>query len=105
MMTKVVNQPYTSGDWLVKSGQEDSFVKAWAELAQWTSENVEGSGKPHLIQEVANPRHFVSFGPWESFDAVKTWRQMPGFKERFGKIASLCEQSQGKDYVLRVAAE
>lgn len=100
-MTK---QPYSSGDWLVKPGQEEAFITAWTDLAHWTSKNVTGAGKPYLIQEVTNPQHFISFGPWESTEAMQAWRQLPDFKEKLGKIATLCEQFQGKDYVLRATS-
>ncbi len=99
------NQPYTAGDWIVKPGQEEAFIAAWGELAEWSNESVPGAGQPYLIQEVANPQHFISFGPWESPEAVRDWRSRPEFKEKLAKVAGLCEQFQGKDYILRFTIE
>jgi hypothetical protein len=32
---------------------------------------------------------FVSFGPWESLEAIETWRSLDGWKERVERVREL----------------
>lgn len=98
-------QTYTSGNWLVKAGQEEIFVGRWRDFAQWSAKNAAGSGDFYLIQEVKNRRHFLSFGSWASPAAVKRWRQRPEFKDFIGRCKELCEEFQAGDYRLRVSSQ
>jgi len=82
---------YTSGDWLVKDGQQDAFIAAWRDLAEWT--RAEGFGSTALLlQDRNNPRLFRSFGPWDSDDRVAAWRASDGWKQRVGAMRALLEQ-------------
>ena len=78
--------PYTFGDWYTKSGAETQFVEAWNEFAQWTAANVAGATWATLLRDEADPRRFVSFGPWRDEEAVAQWRAHPGFSERVGRL-------------------
>ena len=100
-----VKRTYTSGNWVVKQGQEEEFVRRWKEFAEWSAKNVPGSGDFYLIAETNNPRHFLSFGSWESPEAVSRWRQMPEFKDFIGKCKQLCENFQAADYTLKVSSQ
>ena len=82
---------FTSGQWTVLPGREEEFVAAWAELAEWTAREVPGSGWAQLIQREDDPRRFVSFGPWQSAEAIAAWRASAGFQERVARIGSLLE--------------
>jgi len=84
-------QPYTLGNWVAKPGREEEFVAAWRELADWTMKEVGGSPSAKLLRDVANPRRFVSFGPWDSLEAIDAWRALPGFRERVLGIRELLE--------------
>jgi quinol monooxygenase YgiN len=95
---------YTSGDWVVKAGKEDEFVKRWQEFAQWTDKNIEGSGDFYLIQDQQNPKHFLSFGSWTSPEVVSKWRQLPEFQAFLGKCKELCDDFKAGDYMLRVSS-
>jgi heme-degrading monooxygenase HmoA len=86
-----MNQLYTCGTWTVVPGREDDFVAAWSDLARWTSEAISGSGWATLLQHHEKPNVFVSFGPWDSAEAVEAWRASPGFQERIGRIRALLE--------------
>ncbi|MGH2605671.1 MAG: hypothetical protein ACRDG5_03690, partial [Anaerolineales bacterium] len=59
-----IGQLFTSGAWLVKEGKEAEFVSAWKNFAEWTSRAGLGAGAGHLLQDTAEPRRFLSFGPW-----------------------------------------
>ncbi|MEX0881453.1 MAG: antibiotic biosynthesis monooxygenase family protein [Candidatus Saccharimonadales bacterium] len=100
-----VKQTYTSGNWLVQEGKEEEFMRRWKEFAQWSAKNTSGSGDFYLIQETANPRHFLSFGSWENPEAVNSWRQTPEFKDFIGGCKQLCEDFKAGDYTLRVSSE
>jgi hypothetical protein len=54
---------YTWGDWYVKAGSEQAFIEAWREFGEWTAANVPENTFAKLLQDDADPRHFISFGP------------------------------------------
>ncbi len=100
-----VKQTYSSGNWLAKEGQEEEFVQRWKEFAEWSAKNASGCGDFYLIAETKNPRHFLSFGSWESPEAVNSWRQMPEFKGFIGKCKELLDDFQPGDYTLKVSSQ
>lgn len=87
-------QLYALGLWTAKPGNEDAFRDAWAAFARWTSANAPGSGEAYLLQDVDNPRRFISFGPWADAESVAAWRQRPEFKAFFIQAKALCEEIQ-----------
>jgi heme-degrading monooxygenase HmoA len=84
--------PYTSGEWHVKPGREDEFVKEWYELARWTVDNVRGASWARLLRDREQPTRFVSIGPWDDDEAIGEWRSHPVFKERIGRLRELVER-------------
>ena len=86
-----MSQLYTSGRWTVVPGREDEFVKAWSEMAEWTSAEIPGNSWATLLQHREEPNVFVSFGPWESAEAIAAWRESPGFQEHVGRIRGMLE--------------
>jgi len=86
-------ETYTSGQWTVKPGEEDAFVDAWTSFVQWAA-TMPGSGTFRLVRDLDDPSHFVSFAPWESFDAQNSWREQPEFRDHIGKVISHCENFQ-----------
>jgi heme-degrading monooxygenase HmoA len=83
---------YTSGTWLVKAGQEQNFISTWASFAQWSSRSALGAGPAHHLQDTANPRSFLSFGPWESQEAIQLWRNAAEFQAFLASARELCEE-------------
>lgn len=98
-----MSQPHTSGVWTVKAGREDAFIAAWAEMAEWTTRDVPGSLWGKLLRDHEHPTRFVSFGPWESLEAIAAWREDPGFTQRVGPIMEMLESFEAS--VLEVVAE
>ena len=88
-----MSQLYTSGRWTVVPGQEEEFVTAWSEMAGWTSAEILGSSWATLLQHRETPNVFLSFGPWESAEAMAAWRESLGFKERVGVFAECWNRS------------
>jgi quinol monooxygenase YgiN len=86
-----MSQLYTSGKWIVVPGREGEFVAAWRELAEWTFAEVPGSSWARLLQHQEKPNIFLSFGPWESGDAIAAWRESPGFQERVKRLRGMLE--------------
>jgi heme-degrading monooxygenase HmoA len=84
---------YTSGRWIVKPGEEDAFVQEWEAFVMWAS-TMPGCGTFRLVRDLERPSEYLSFAPWESFEAQRTWKQLPEFRERIGRVGSHCEHFQ-----------
>ena len=95
-----IGQLFTSGQWLVKPGKEAQFISAWDTFAQWTGQNQPGVGSGHLLQDTANSRSFLSFGPWASEDAIQRWRQKPEFQTFLSSARELCDDIQPRTLTL-----
>jgi heme-degrading monooxygenase HmoA len=76
---------YTTGIWRPKAGEEDQFVAAWSEFAQWAGE-FRGAGTLRLARDLADPERYVSFGRWDSAEAAHAWKTSAEFRERMGRV-------------------
>jgi heme-degrading monooxygenase HmoA len=76
---------YTQGVWKPTTGKEDVFVETWTLFAGWAS-GMPGAGTLHLARDVRNVDRFVSFGRWDSPDAVRAWKSHPEFRERIARV-------------------
>jgi heme-degrading monooxygenase HmoA len=86
-----VATPYSSTTWIVKPGLEGEFVQRWQEFASWSS--AQGlTAAAMLLQDTDEHNRFVSFGPWESIDAIRRWRSLPGFQERVARLHEVLER-------------
>lgn len=94
------NQLYTLGNWTTKVGNEQAFIAEWEKFAKWTALHQKGAGVGNLLQDPEHPRQFVSFGPWDSPEAIKAWREQPEFKAFVSKVRDLCEDFQPRNLVL-----
>jgi heme-degrading monooxygenase HmoA len=88
-----MTETYTSGAWTVKPGEEEQFVEAWKQFVEWGSE-MPGSGVFRLVRDRDRPDRFMSFAPWESFEAQQAWKQLPEFPERIGRVRAHCVDFQ-----------
>jgi quinol monooxygenase YgiN len=50
-----------------------------------------GGGQRTLLRDREQPNRFISFGPWESVEAIGAWRANPGFQERVSKMREMLE--------------
>jgi len=75
-------ETYTNAMRLVEAGDEDAFVGAWREFAScghaWP-----GCGTLRLVRDHFEPHRFMSFGPWDSFEAQQA---SPEFTERIARV-------------------
>jgi heme-degrading monooxygenase HmoA len=92
-----VATPYTHTSWIVKEGRESEFVERWNEWADWTRRQGLAS-RALLLRDVDDPRHFVSFGPWESMQAVGSWRAQAGYGERVARLREVVEHFEPRTF-------
>lgn len=78
-------ETYTNGIWLAKAGEEDEFVAAWREFASW-ARTMPGCGTLRLVRDLDQPARFMSFAPWESFEAQRDWKENDEFRERIMRV-------------------
>jgi heme-degrading monooxygenase HmoA len=103
-LSPAMTETYTSGTWIVKPGEEDSFVEEWTQFVNWAS-SFPGSGTFRLVRDLEQPNRYLSFAPWESFDAQQAWKEQPEFRDRIMRVRSHCEEFQPSTHelVTRVA--
>ncbi len=82
---------FTSGRWTVRPGQEDQFIAAWREFAEWTKAHHHDAGWVVLLRDQEHSNQFTSLGPWLSAASVDAWRQDEGFRSRIGGIRALLD--------------
>jgi heme-degrading monooxygenase HmoA len=86
-----VGQHYSHTVWIVKPGQEEEFVRRWSAFEEWSAaEGLSARGK--LLRDVDDPRRFISFGPWETLQAIRRWRMLPQFQEHARRLGEVLER-------------
>src|SRR6266536_2825274 len=85
-----MEKPYSHTVWRVKDGMQDEFVARWSEWVEWSRRNG-FAASAMLIRDSDDPTRFGSFGPWETVDAVRSWRSLSGYQERVGRLQELVE--------------
>ena len=97
-----MTETYSHTTWKVKPGMEDEFVERWSEWVEWS--HLQGLGaRATLLRDVESPGTFISYGPWASFDAVKSWRGLSGYHERVARLQEVVESFDPR--TLRLVAE
>jgi heme-degrading monooxygenase HmoA len=96
-------ETYTTGTWRVAAAKEDAFVEAWAEFARWASE-MPGAGTLRLTHDSDGDR-FVSFGAWESADAVPAWKGASDFDERIARVLQLVDDFESMELTVLATAD
>jgi heme-degrading monooxygenase HmoA len=87
---KATRKPYSHTLWHVRPAMEDEFVSRWVEWAEWSRrQGLEAQGT--LLRDCDEPCTFVSFAPWESMEAVRSWRALPGYQERVARLQEVVE--------------
>ncbi len=86
------NQRFSVGIWLVKPGKENDFIAAWGDFAKMIFNRNIGADEVYLLQDIQQPRRFITSGPWENIQRIEAWRQLPEFKEFFIKAKDMCDE-------------
>jgi quinol monooxygenase YgiN len=102
-MTTTSAGGYTSGNWVVKEGNEQTFVEQWRSVARWCLQNSQGARSFRLIQDTNDPRHFISFGEWDDLEWLTVARGQSEFLRLFRGCQRLCDRFEGSDYVVALA--
>ena len=94
---------WTHGTWTVKPGREDDFVAAWRAMAREVSAHLTVTTPPTLLRDRDRPNVFISFGPWESVDAVTRFRGSAPFRRHVTTMGELLESFDARtlDEVVR----
>jgi len=98
-----VGQPFTSGRWLVKEGNEKEFIVRWTQFTEWSRANAPGAQNFILVRDNTDPRRFQSFGAWDDADMVAAWRATPEFQTRLAACRELCDEFVATDQTLAAA--
>jgi ketosteroid isomerase-like protein len=61
-----------------------------------------GSGWAKLLRDRRTPNRFVSFGPWDSLEAIERRRDLPGWEERTRLIRELLDGFEESEFELVV---
>jgi quinol monooxygenase YgiN len=69
-------------------------------FTQWSLDNVPGAQSYVLLRDSADPRRFVTFGAFESQEAVSRWREKPEFTQLRDACIELCEEFEPHDYTV-----
>ena len=98
------DQVYTLGVWHVDERHEAEFIAAWKDLGRiFASLPQPPSGRGLLIQSVADPTLFYSFGPWRRFEDVEAMRADASAQSGIKRIRELCIEATPGTF--RVVAE
>ena len=92
-----MEKTYTHTTWRVKPGSEAEFVKRWGDWVEWSHrEGLEAHAL--LLRDVDQPLTYVSFGPWESVQAVRSWRDLRGYHERMARLREVVESFEPQTF-------
>jgi heme-degrading monooxygenase HmoA len=86
---------FATGNWHVEKGKNEEFISRWTEFLEWTRDSSAGFVYAILIQDVADPNHYISVGYWESSDARSSWQARPMFVQKIGACIALCANFAG----------
>lgn len=95
---------YTLGAWRVQPGNEAAFITTWQELGAIFQQLPQPpSGHGTLLQSLADPTLFYSFGPWPTGAAIQAMRDDPQAQHGIAKLRALCTEATPGSF--RVVAE
>jgi len=94
---------YTLGVWRVKPGKEVAFIEDWKALGNIFARLPQPPGKGTLIQSLADPLLFYSFGPWSNLADIEAMRNNPDAQEAINRLRELCTEATPGGF--RVVAE
>ena len=92
-----MSETYTHTTWKVKPGNEAVFVQRWQDWAEWSHRQGLGA-HARLLRDVESPGTYVSFGPWASIDAVRSWRSLAGYHERVALLREVVESFEPRTF-------
>lgn len=94
---------FVSGNWHVAKGNEAEFVRRWTDFVEWSRDSSAGFVRAILMQDVADPNHYISVGYWKSAEACSAWQSNPTFAEKLGACRALSDDFRSGTYQLAVS--
>lgn len=67
--------------------------------------DVRPAGTLRLTRDVHVAQVFLSFGAWESIDAVRAWKSAPDFRERMSRMLQHVDEFESSELALVATAE
>jgi quinol monooxygenase YgiN len=80
---------FSLGIWHIRESKEDEFIELFKNFAEFVFDRNLGALEVYLLQDIQQPGHFITSGPWESLQKIDEWRKLPEFKEFFAKAKEL----------------
>ena len=80
---------WTHGRWTVKPGREEDFLAALGALAADVRAEMDAP-TPTLLRDRDQPNRFLTFGRWESMEAIERFREVA-----FPRIAEMQDLLEG----------
>jgi heme-degrading monooxygenase HmoA len=99
-----MSEIYTTGRWKPNTGKEDAFARAWADFAAWAS-TMRGAGTLRLARDVRDVEIFVSFGRWNSIEAVRAWKSAPDFRDGIARVLQHVAEFEPTELAVVATAE
>jgi heme-degrading monooxygenase HmoA len=99
-----MNDYSTSGRWTVSAENQDAFLDAWAAFAAWGS-TTPGAGPLRLARDLDDPELFISYGEWDSYEAIRSWKDTPVFRERIAQVLQYVSKFESKNLNVMLTVE
>jgi hypothetical protein len=88
---KNIGQRYRLGIWTVKAGNIPEFIEAWQSSADWIAQKLHDDGEAVLLQDIDEPRKFVSFAFATNLEKAEEVMSGTEFQVLWSNIMALCE--------------
>lgn len=84
---------YTLASWYLRPGHEAEFVRRWQDELSVAFRTANPRATGTLVQNLEDPRHFYSFGPWDSEAEMAAARLDPEVRTALNRLRELCESA------------
>jgi len=82
--------PYTSGNFLVRQGEEEAFISAVNDVAEWTMVNFSAAREITLLQDPSRNGRFLTVIRWDDEESIEAWRSDAEFGAYMTQLRDHC---------------
>lgn len=82
--------PYTSGSFTVRLGEEDAFISAVNDVAEWTMVNFSAAREITLLRDLSRTGRFLTVIRWDDEESIEAWRADPEFGAYMTQLREHC---------------
>lgn len=83
--------PYTSGSFSVRAGEEEAFIAAVQEVAEWTMVNYSAAREVTLLRDPSRPGRFITIIRWDDEESIESWRADAEFGPYMTQLRDHCD--------------